>query len=700
MAEEQRVSVIYEIKQMGQAVLGELAKNLNEASSQADNFKKKLEGMGKVGQAIAVGAGAVATSLGLLGKAALSAAGEVEQQRVAFKGLLGSYEAADKVIARIRKEASVTPFDTVGLTRMTQQLTTITKDGNRAVDILMSVGDAIAMSGKDVGEMERVVLNLQQVAATGKVTAMDIKQFQGAIPLFNDILAASNLTVESLQNSGNASELLFKAFEKAAKQGGIAFGGMEQQSKTLNGVVSTMKDNFQALSIQLGDGLLPIVKPIVNYINQILGNFQNLSPTLKTTIAVVGSIVFALATLLTIFGGFLAIMPAIAAGFVLWQASLAPVLLPIVGITAGVIALWAAVKYLDGVSPILSGLAIGFTLLWAAVSGGLIPIIAGIVALVGWLAKLSGAFTSLDGKMKKTNKQIEETQQKLEEAQAGGDEREVKKLEERLQQLQAKRDEYAAIKKEKEAADDEEEVAAHEAKIQKKNEIDANNKVYQDELKAIDDENKKAKEEEDMEAYRAKLLAMSEAEIAQAGYTAEQVKIIRTLKEREANEQKRAAVKEYSGFLQAAGQEEQDIGKAVAKGTLEYVKDGIKKKIIAYGEQMLFEAAVTAPLVLLGDISPILKATAGAALIAGAPAAIDTVQLADGGSMVVDTPTQIGGNVIAGEAGPERIDVTPLDQQQPQTINNYIIMDGEVIATQVLKVGQGQRAEGTLDDGL
>lgn len=105
---------------------------------------------------------------------------------------------------------------------------------------------------------------------------------------------------------------------------------------------------------------------------------------------------------------------------------------------------------------------------------------------------------------------------------------------------------------------------------------------------------------------------------------------------------------------------------------------------------------------IVGTVLGFIAAAATVAFGAEQVAAVNsqTTELAEGGSMIVDSPTSIGNNVLAGEAGPERIDVTPLDQQQPQTINNYIMMDGEVIATQVLKVGQGQRAEGTLDDGL
>ena len=241
-------------------------KNLDATTKSLGDWSK---GMTDVGKKAGIAFAGVAAAMGVVGGRALKLAGELEQQKVAFKALLGSAEAADKVISRIQKEAARTPFEFSGLSAMTQQLATITKDGDKAVDILMSVGDAIATSGKDIGEMQRVVLNLQQVAATGKVTAMDIRQFQGAVPIFNDILKASGLTTKKLQESENAAQLLFGAFAKASKEGGLTFGGLINQSTTFNGLVSTLKDNFDATFRQIGEVLLPDAKKLAIVLSNI-----------------------------------------------------------------------------------------------------------------------------------------------------------------------------------------------------------------------------------------------------------------------------------------------------------------------------------------------------------------------------------------------------------------------------------------------
>lgn len=168
--------------------------------------------------------------------------GNLEAAEQGFVALLGSADEARDVMRRIKREAAATPFEITGLVSQTQALTAITKDGDKAVDILLDIGKAIATSGKGAAEMDRVIMNLQQVASTGIVTEMDIRQFQSAIPIFNDIIGAAGLTTEELKDSSNAAELLFDAFKKAGEAGGITARGFIAQAGTFNQLWSNLID--------------------------------------------------------------------------------------------------------------------------------------------------------------------------------------------------------------------------------------------------------------------------------------------------------------------------------------------------------------------------------------------------------------------------------------------------------------------------
>jgi tape measure domain-containing protein len=691
---EKKVSIVYELKQVGQKVLSDLGHSMEEASKKAKDLKAKLETLGSIGKTIAIGAGVISASLGALGVASLKLAGEVEQQRTAFKGLLGTYEEADRVIARIRKEASVTPFDTAGLTRMTQQLATITKDGDKAVDILMAVGDAVAMSGKDVVEMERVVLNLQQIASTGKVTAMDIRQFQGAIPIFNDILKASGLTVQKLQDSANASDLLFEAFKRASQQGGIAFGGLAMQSKTLNGTMSTLKDNFDGLLRQLGEGLLPIIQPIVNFLNQILGAFQNLSPAMKTTLAVFVAVGFALTSIIALAGGLLALLPLVASGFAL------------VGISMNVAFL--------GIPAVIAGIVAGVTLLTISLK-----------------KMFSTTKADVKDQMAEIDKQLEklaERKKKLEEKKAiraqkgynlSGEDQTLYAM--ILKEEKEFLDKKKAINKEYEAELAKEK--AEQARIAKEAQIKAEKEMQEAKLQLAKDNVKKAGEElknisADKEGYEAKLEAyivfLEEKKLLEQ-LNAEEENALRdaqTNLELARQAKKTQAIKDAlalrleSSIANAQGEEE--VSKALGNTMLDHIKQYLIKSLFA--EQFATMASISMSIAknIAKGFAGIPEALMGLGQLAVPMAvtsygvgAINALKLAEGGSYVVDQPTMISNGVMAGEQKtPERVDVTPINQQKEQTIVLNVNVGEEKVITKIFKLGQRSRQEGYINDGL
>lgn len=224
-------------------------------------------------------------------KQGLASARTLESQEIGFKALLGSAEEAERVINRIKKEAKATPFELLGLSENTQALTAITKDGDKALDVLLDIGDAIALSGKGGAELNRVILNLQQIAATGQVTAIDLKQFRSAIPIFNDILSAAGLTSEELQNSESAAEDLFRAFDLAASEGGIAFEAMAQQAETANGRLSNLGDSIVILGADVVEqtGIFDLYKDAIgraaSFVEGAQGPFNDLIEEIKTSVS-------------------------------------------------------------------------------------------------------------------------------------------------------------------------------------------------------------------------------------------------------------------------------------------------------------------------------------------------------------------------------------------------------------------------------
>lgn len=226
--------------------LSSAKKSVDSAASDIEKRGDKMVGVLK-NAAFAIGA-AIGTAAGAFAVLGVKTAADLESATQGFVALLGSADEASDVIARIKREAASTPFEIAGLAAGTQAITAITKDGNKAIDIILDVGKAIAISGKGQAEFDNVVANLQQIAATGKVTELDVRQFQRAIPIFNDIIGAVGLTSEELKDADNSAELLFNAFKVAGQEGGIAAKGFSAQAGTFNQLMSNLQDTIAITS--------------------------------------------------------------------------------------------------------------------------------------------------------------------------------------------------------------------------------------------------------------------------------------------------------------------------------------------------------------------------------------------------------------------------------------------------------------------
>lgn len=196
----------------------------------------------KVSLAVAGATAAVATM-------GIKTAANLEAARQGFITLLGSAKEADQTMARIKKEAARTPFEVPGLTAATQLLASVTKNGDKAIDIILDVGEGLAAMGRGQAELDRISVNLQQIAASGRATALDIKQFAFAgIPIFEMLQEQTGKSGEALADfisqGGVTFDLLTEMFDKANDKGGRFFNAFKNQLGTFNQSWSNLKDTF------------------------------------------------------------------------------------------------------------------------------------------------------------------------------------------------------------------------------------------------------------------------------------------------------------------------------------------------------------------------------------------------------------------------------------------------------------------------
>lgn len=217
-----------------------------------------------------------------LGSAALSAAegfiasgieynAQIEKYTTGFTNMLGSAEAAQQVMSQIQEDAAKTPFDVESLTKANQYLISAGENASYARNTIMALGDAVSATGGGNDELNRMAQNLQQIANTGKATAADIKQFAYAgIDVYGILADYTGKSTAEVQNMTISYDLLTQALQAASEEGGRYYNSMDTQSQTMNGRVSTLKDNVSQLAGLLTGDLSSGVGVVIGNLNDML----------------------------------------------------------------------------------------------------------------------------------------------------------------------------------------------------------------------------------------------------------------------------------------------------------------------------------------------------------------------------------------------------------------------------------------------
>ena len=211
----------------------------------------------------------VAQTISEVGKMGVEYNAQIETYQTALTTLTGSAEKANKIIEQVKKDAAATPFEVASLVKGNQLLISAGLSAEQARDDILALGNAISATGGGEEELSRMVVNLQQIKNVGKASALDIKQFAYAgIDVYGLLADYTGKTREEVAELDISYEDLTGALKFASQEGGKYFNAMEKQSKTFNGQLSNLKDNFMAF---LGEAAMPLftylkdeVLPIIN----------------------------------------------------------------------------------------------------------------------------------------------------------------------------------------------------------------------------------------------------------------------------------------------------------------------------------------------------------------------------------------------------------------------------------------------------
>lgn len=288
----------------------------NETGSMAD---KVNAGLSK----IQAGVAQIGIGIGLMAPVGLGIkfAGEFEAAEIGLRTLLGTEEAAHAAFVKIKEDASSTPFETGSLLAANRGLISAGKSAEEARQVVLALGNAIAASGGGENELNRMAANLQQIGTLGKASSMDIKQFgMAGINIYKLLAEGTGKTLDEVKEMDVTYEVLADSLKKASQAGGMFEGAMGRLAKSINGKFSTITDGIKFALASIGEAVMPIVHPVLDFIIEMTNKFQAFAQTgLGKTIIKIGVAALAIVSLTLILSGlkmvFLALGPIISGAF-------------------------------------------------------------------------------------------------------------------------------------------------------------------------------------------------------------------------------------------------------------------------------------------------------------------------------------------------------------------------------------------------
>lgn len=196
---------------------------------------------------------------------------QIEKYTTGLTNMLGSAEAAQQAMESIQEDAAKTPFNVDSLVSANQYLISAGENAGYARKTIMALGDAVAATGGGSDELNRMAQNLQQIANTGKATAVDIKQFAYAgINVYGILADYTGKSTEEVQKMTISYDLLTQALQAASEEGGRYYNSMDAQSQTMNGRVSTLGDNVKQLAGLLTGNLTSALGGVITKLNEMV----------------------------------------------------------------------------------------------------------------------------------------------------------------------------------------------------------------------------------------------------------------------------------------------------------------------------------------------------------------------------------------------------------------------------------------------
>ncbi|HJE13715.1 MAG TPA: hypothetical protein K8U90_07300 [Akkermansia muciniphila] len=235
-------------------------RGLGEARSAVSGFSALVRPQMMMVAASVAGAALAVKGVSTAFREARAAVGEAanrETMETAFVPLLGSANAARERMAELADFAAHTPFQLPGIAAASRTLESLTDGALSTGDGLRLVGDAASAQNTPIEEMAVTIGRLYSGLDSGRPVGEAMQRLQELGAISPDVRAK----LEKLQAEGKKGS---EVWQVAAEELARFSGGMELQSQTWNGKISTLSDNWAQVRAEFGKPIMDALKPLLD----------------------------------------------------------------------------------------------------------------------------------------------------------------------------------------------------------------------------------------------------------------------------------------------------------------------------------------------------------------------------------------------------------------------------------------------------
>lgn len=217
--------------------------------------------------------------------------GQFQQLEVAFKTMLGSEKAAQRLMDQLVKTAATTPFDLKGVADGAKMLLAYGTEVDNVNEMLVRLGDVAAGMSIQLGDL---VYLYGTTMVQGRMFTQDLRQFQGrGIPIAEEIAKVLNVTKNQIPDLVTAGKVTADVFHQAfinMTNEGSKFGGlMKEQSKTIVGQISNIEDAVDMMFNDMGKQSEGVINAGLSGVSYLVENWQNVGEVVGVAAVAIGS---------------------------------------------------------------------------------------------------------------------------------------------------------------------------------------------------------------------------------------------------------------------------------------------------------------------------------------------------------------------------------------------------------------------------